>query len=121
MNRTRTQSPASGRLALTFRRRHASWLRPLSLLLAVCCFWSFAGASITIAAVSDHGKTMGRLVPRPFPHAPAFHTPSSAFSAAPALFHRYCFWCDRRCRHSDRNNLGRSRGGGNGSSDSECL
>ena len=92
MDRTRTQSPASGRLALTFRRRHASWLRPLSLLLALCCFWSFAGSSIAIAAVPDHGKTMGRPFPRPFPHAPAFHVPSSAFNAASAVLHSAPAW-----------------------------
>lgn len=92
MNRTRTQVPASRRFAPTVRRRYASWLRSLSLLLALCCFWSFAGSGIALAAAPDHGKTMGKSVPHPFPHAPAFHAPPSAFHAAPPALHSAPAW-----------------------------
>ena len=83
MNRTRTLFPAPGRPAPTVRRRYASRLRALSLLLALCCFWSFAGAGVAIAAVPDHGKTIDRTVSHPFPKAPAFRVGPSPFASSP--------------------------------------
>lgn len=90
MNRTRTLVPASGRPALTCRR-YASWLRPLSLLLALCCAWSFAGSGIAIAA-THRDKAADKAAYRPFPHAPTFRAPSSAFNAAPAVLHSAPAW-----------------------------
>jgi len=91
MSRTRQHTPASGQPAFT-SLHHAAWLRHLSLLLALCCSWSFAGAGVAIAAAPDHSKTTGKAVPHPFPHAPIFHAPSSAFSAAPAAPHSAPAW-----------------------------
>jgi len=45
-------------LTVVPRGRMASALRSLSLLLALCCFWSFAGASVALAA-SDHAVPPG--------------------------------------------------------------
>jgi len=92
MNRTRQHAPASGRFALTVRRRYALWLRPLSLLLALCCFWSFAGSGIAIAATPQRDKATGKTAYHPFPHAPAFAAPPSPFHAAPAVLRSAPVW-----------------------------
>ena len=42
--------------ALITSLRRLPFLRCLSLLLALCCFWSFAGASVAIAASPNAAK-----------------------------------------------------------------
>jgi RHS repeat-associated protein len=90
MNRTRTHVLASRQPALTSlftSLRHAACLRHLSLLLALCCFWSFAGAGIALAAAPQRNTLdQTKSVHHPFPHAPAFYPPTSAFGKAPLTF-----------------------------------
>ena len=69
------------------RRRFAltAPLRCLSLLLALCCFWSFAGASVALAAAPDRSRTGTNIPHSRFPHAPIFHVTASPFlRTAPA-------------------------------------
>ncbi len=92
MNHTRTHVSASGRTAPTLCCRYASWLRPLSLLLALCCFWSFAGSGIALAAAPQTNMGAGKTAPHPFLYTPAFAAPPSPFRAAPAVLRSAPAW-----------------------------
>ena len=80
MVRTRQHVPALDRLFFAARSSAPS-LRLVSLLLALCCFWSFAGAGIALAAAPDPERAAHRR--SVFPHAPAFRVRPSAFEVAP--------------------------------------
>lgn len=76
MNRRRA-TPVS--FAFIARLRRLPLLRGFSLLLALCCFWSFAGAGAVMAAAPDRSKGAGKPQHSRFPHAPVFQAVTSPF------------------------------------------
>ena len=79
-------SPGAVSLTVIPRGRAASALRLLSAILALCCFWSFAGASVAMAAGNRQPAPVHspRSV-KPFPNAKPFPALASPFAAAHGL------------------------------------
>ena len=79
-------SPGAVSLTVIPRGRAASALRLLSAILALCCFWSFAGASVAMAAGNRQPAPVHspRSV-KPFPNAKPFPALASPFAEAHGL------------------------------------
>ena len=86
--------PAASLCPSFLARRQPTWLRHLSLLLALCCFWSFAGAGIALAAAPQQNKqSQSKAASSSFLHAPVFSAPASPFqNAAPTVLHSAPPW-----------------------------